>query len=96
MKSYKRKLTKGRFESDLSFFVMYNIEKSKGEIQMYGYKINNSYTIYVNYAYLNECKKASDKYREVSSAKVYTKPQPKKEATRVIVPLALKTKVHHK
>lgn len=63
---------------------------------MYGYKINNSYTIYVNYAYLNECKKASDKYREVSSAKVYTKPQPKKEATRVIVPLALKTKVHHK
>lgn len=29
---------------------------------MYSYKINNSYTIYVNYAYINECIKASRKY----------------------------------
>ena len=33
---------------------------------MYSYKINNSYTIYVNYAYLNECVKAC-KQREKSS-----------------------------
>ena len=41
---------------------------------MYSYKINNSYTIYVNYAYLNECVKAC-KQREKSlkskSARVY-------------------------
>jgi len=28
---------------------------------MYAYKLNNSYTIYVNYAYLNECRKKSQK-----------------------------------
>lgn len=33
---------------------------------MYSYKINNSYTIYVNYAYLNECVKVC-KQREKSS-----------------------------
>lgn len=33
---------------------------------MYSYKLNNSYTIYVNYAYLNECVKAC-KQREKNS-----------------------------
>ena len=28
---------------------------------MYCYKINNSYTVYVNHAYLNECIKAGKK-----------------------------------
>ena len=63
---------------------------------MYGYKINNSYTIYVNYAYLNECRKASTKYKETGVSKSHIKPQSKKETSRVIIPLALETKVHHK
>lgn len=28
---------------------------------MYSYKLNNSYTVYVNYAYLNEISKTSKK-----------------------------------
>ena len=28
---------------------------------MYSYKLNNSYTVYVNYIYLNECIKAGKK-----------------------------------
>lgn len=28
---------------------------------MYSYKLNNSYTVYLNYTYLNECIKASKK-----------------------------------
>ena len=31
------------------------------------YKINNSYTIYVNYSYINACIKASKKYKTQSS-----------------------------
>ena len=34
------------------------LDARKGVLQMYSYKINNSYTIYVNYAYLNDCIKA--------------------------------------
>ena len=45
---------------------------------MYCYKLNNSYTVYVNYSYLNECIKASRKYNSNSKANkaspVYTKP----------------------
>ena len=45
---------------------------------MYSYKLNNSYTVYVNYTYLNECIKASRKYNSNSKTKksstVYTKP----------------------
>lgn len=45
---------------------------------MYSYKLNNSYTVYVNYAYLNECIKASRKYSSNSKTKkssfVYTRP----------------------
>ena len=36
---------------------------------MYSYKLNNSYTVYVNYAYLNECIKASKPYNSKSNAK---------------------------
>ena len=41
---------------------------------MYSYKINNSYTIYVNYAYLNECVKACrqrEKSLKSKPARVY-------------------------
>lgn len=45
---------------------------------MYSYKLNNSYTVYVNYAYLNECIKASRKYSSNSKTKksssVHTRP----------------------
>lgn len=45
---------------------------------MYSYKLNNSYTVYVNYSYLNECIKASKKYSSNSKTKksstFYTKP----------------------
>ena len=60
------------------------------------YKINNSYTIYVNYAYLNECRKASNKLRQSSSSLSKNKVQPKKEVPRVIIPLESGAKVHHK
>ena len=45
---------------------------------MYSYKLNNSYTVYMNYAYLYECIKASRKYtsnpKTKKSSVVYTKP----------------------
>ena len=39
---------------------------------MYSYKLNNSYTIYVNYAYLNECRKASKHANNFSTIKTIT------------------------
>ena len=36
---------------------------------MYSYQINNSYIVYVNYAYINECIKASHSYSSNSKAK---------------------------
>lgn len=35
---------------------------------MYSYKINNSYTVYVNFAYINDCIKASSKLPKSKSA----------------------------
>ena len=63
---------------------------------MYGYKINNSYTIYVNYAYLNECRKASKKTKGISNYTSHIKTQLHKETKAIVAPLALETKVHHK
>lgn len=60
------------------------------------YKINNSYTIYVNYTYLNECRKICKNLRQSSVSLSQNKIQPKKEVPRVIIPLELGTKVHHK
>lgn len=46
---------------------------------MYCYKLNNSYTVYVNHVYLNECIKASKKIKKdyadsyvASAAKIFT------------------------
>ena len=54
---------------------------------MYSYKLNNSYTVYVNYAYLNECIKASRKYSSNSKTKksssVYTRPIVVKSTVKV-------------
>ena len=54
---------------------------------MYSYKLNNSYTVYVNYAYLNECIKASRKYYSNSKTKksssVYTRPIVVKNTVKV-------------
>lgn len=66
---------------------------------MYCYKINNSYTIYVNYAFLNECIKASKKNKTFSSLKTsnaskkQNKPVKKKEP---FIPLPNNAKLNHK
>ena len=61
---------------------------------MYSYKLNNSYTVYVNYAYLNDCIKASKKKKTSDLAKTYVAP-PKKEKT-VFTPLPTNTMLSHK
>ena len=64
---------------------------------MYSYKTNNSYTIYVNYYYLNECKKASNKYRSehTGSNKAASTPI-KTTIQKTVVPLPNNTVVYHK
>ena len=61
---------------------------------MYSYKLNNSYTVYVDYAYLNDCIKASKKKSVAASTKTYLAP-PKKEKS-VFTPLATNTMLSHK
>lgn len=61
---------------------------------MYSYKLNNSYTVYVNYAYLNDCIKASKKKSTADPAKTYVAP-PKKEKP-VFTPLPTNTMLSHK
>lgn len=61
---------------------------------MYSYKINNSYTIYVNYEYLNECKKASDRDRELRCGNTTFKR--KDESKKWIHPYKENTLVYHK
>lgn len=61
---------------------------------MYSYKLNNSYTVYVNYAYLNECIKANKDKSTAASVKTYVVP-PKKEKS-VFTLLPTKTMLSHK
>ena len=61
---------------------------------MYSYKLNNSYTVYVNYAYLNDCIKASKKKRVSTSAKTYIAPS--KNEKPVFTPLPINTMLSHK
>lgn len=56
------------------------------------YKINNSYTIYVNYAYLNECIKAGKKAR--SQKKPFQNYQ--KKLQKSLNPLENNTLLYHK
>ena len=56
------------------------------------YKINNSYTIYVNYVYLNECIKAGKK--ATSQKKQFQNFH--KKAQKSLYPLANNTLLHHK
>lgn len=75
---------------------------------MYSYKINNSYTIYVNYEYINECIKAGKKKRAAEAAKAYTnsdketkkKAKPHtasaKKPKKAFTPLSAETMVSHK
>ena len=46
---------------------------------MYSYKLNNSYTIYVNYEYLNECIRASKPKKAVVDNMSYWKGRKMKE-----------------
>lgn len=55
---------------------------------MYCYKLNNSYTVYVNYAYLNDCIKASRKCKstpkkEKKQATICSRTIPSKNTIRV-------------
>lgn len=59
---------------------------------MYSYKLNNSYTVYVNYAYLNDCIKASKK----KGHSVKTLASPKKQAKMMVTPLPVNTMLSHK
>ena len=51
---------------------------------MYSYKLNNSYTVYVNYSYLNECIQASRKHYSRSNEKA------KKATTVCAIPIIAK------
>lgn len=57
---------------------------------MYSYKINNSYTVYVNTTYLNECIKASKAYKKNTNYKL----PPTTEKN--ISPLPVNTLLKHK
>lgn len=59
---------------------------------MYSYKINNSYTVYVNYAYLNDCIKACQKVSKHHSYGTSAKPSQNKNFT----PLPQNTMLKHK
>ena len=61
---------------------------------MYSYKLNNSYTVYVNYVYLNDCIKASKKKNVSTSAKTYLTPLKKEKS--VFTPLPINTMLSHK
>lgn len=62
---------------------------------MFNYKLNNSYTVYVNYAYLNDCIKASKKKQKTAtSGKTYMTPA--KKQSSVVTPLAANTLLWHK
>ena len=61
---------------------------------MYSYKLNNSYTVYVNFTYLNECIKASKKSGKHSPVKVYTTPSKKEKLA--FTPLPENTLLKHK
>ena len=61
---------------------------------MYSYKLNNSYTVYVNYAYVNDCIKASEKKRSSISAK--TQIAPPKKTKPMFTPLPINTILSHK
>ncbi len=58
---------------------------------MHSYKLNNSYTTYINYTYLNDCIKAS-KHKKSSSPSVNTKSMHKD----VLVPMPINATVYHK
>ena len=61
---------------------------------MYSYKLNNSYTVYVNYAYLNECIKASKKKANLAPFKTYVAPPEKVKP--ILKPLPSNTILSHK
>ena len=72
---------------------------------MYCYKLNNSYTTYVNYYYINQCRKASQKARkerETETAASYYNRTPisclsgKTQGKKHVAPLAKNTVVNHK
>ena len=72
---------------------------------MYCYKLNNSYTIYVNYYYINQCRKAAQKARkerEIEATAFYYNRTPisclngKAQGKKPVAPLPNNTVVNHK
>ena len=60
------------------------------------YKINNSYTVYVNYFYLNECIKAGQTQAKKKKVLTQAKQAVHKKQHPKFTPLAANTHLHHK
>ena len=60
------------------------------------YKINNSYTVYVNYFYLNECIKAGQKQTKRKKQLAQVQQAIPKVQHPKFTPLAASTRLHHK
>lgn len=60
------------------------------------YKINNSYTVYVNYVYLNDCIKAGQKQAQKKQQVAQVKQNILKLQHPKFTPLAVNTRLHHK
>ena len=61
---------------------------------MYSYKLNNSYTVYVNHIYLNECIKATKEWKKHSSS--YSGSQGIQKKKKRFIPLPPATRLLHK
>ena len=60
------------------------------------YKINNSYTVYVNYVYLNECIKAGQKAANQKKQIQQVQKRVQQSLAPQMKPLANNTRIHHK
>jgi hypothetical protein len=66
---------------------------------MYCYKLNNSYTVYVNYAYLNDCINASKEInleRRNQNSKVTFSQKNSASVVTLFKPIPNQSKVRHK
>ena len=62
---------------------------------MYCYKLNNSYTTYINYTYINDCISICKKKKE-SSPNPATVPATSPVQKTTLIPLPINTRVQHK
>lgn len=60
------------------------------------YKINNSYTVYVNYIYLNDCIKASQKQAKKKTQAIHAQQSISEITQPTFKPFATNTPLRHK